>query len=117
MSCFQKLPGRSLQQWISRTGPIDAGLEPFAGQPQPFARVAVVAHLRDQASLLGDAGHYAGLLDRVGHRLLDVDVLARAERGERDRGVHVVGCGDHHRLDVGALFQHLPVVAKTSALG
>ena len=27
------------------------GLEPFAGQPKPFAGVAVVAHLRHQARL------------------------------------------------------------------
>ena len=44
---------------------------------RPSPRMAVVAHLRHQARLLGHAGHHAGLFDRVGHRLLDVDVLAR----------------------------------------
>ena len=60
--------------------PDRAGLEPFAGQAEPLAGVAVVPHLRDQARLAGDPRHDAGLLDRVGHRLLDVDVLAGAQR-------------------------------------
>ena len=92
------------------------GLEPFARQPKPFARVAVVAHLRDQARLAGDARHDAGLLDRVGHRLLDIDVLPGAEGRHRDRGVHVVGRGDHHRVDVLPLVQEHPIVAELLGL-
>ena len=94
-----------------------AGLDPLARQAQAFAGVAVVAHLRDQAGLLGHAGHHAGLLDAVGHRLLDVDVLAGPQRGQRDRRVHVVGRGDHHRVDVLALVEHHAVVLELLGLG
>ena len=94
-----------------------AGLQPFTGLAEPFAGMTVVAHLGHEAGLLGDAGHHAGLLDGVGHRLLDVNVLAGAEGGQGDRGVHVVGRGDHHRVDVFALVEEHAVVAVLLGLG
>ena len=89
-----------------------AGLDPFARQAQALARVAVVAHLRDQAGFLRHPRHHPRLLDGVGHRLLHIDMLARAQRRQRDRRVHVVGRGDHHRLDVLPLLQHHAVILE-----
>ena len=94
-----------------------AGLDPLADQPQALAAVAVVAHLGDQARLLGHAGHDAGFLDAVGHRLLDVHVLARPQRRHADRGVQVVGRGDHHRVNVLPLVEHHAEVFEHLGLG
>ena len=60
------------------------GLNPLARQPQSFARVPVVTHLRDKAGFLGDLCHHACFFDAVSHRLLDIDVLARPQRRQRD---------------------------------
>ena len=100
-------PAMDLPHRPDRPGP-----EPFAGQPQPLARVAVVAHLGHQARLLRHAGHDPRLLDRVGHRLLDVHMLAGPHRGQADRRVHVVGSGDHHGVDVASLIEQHAIIAE-----
>src|SRR5690606_25761453 len=67
--------------------------------------------LRGDAPLGGDPGHQAGLGDRVGARLLAIDVLAPAHGHDAGRGVVVVGRADDDRVDVAVpLVEHLPVV-------
>ena len=44
-------------------------------------------------------------------------MLARAERRQADRGVHVIGRGDHYRLDVLALVEHHPEILERLRLG
>ena len=48
--------------------------------------------------------------DRVGQRLLAVDVLAQADRHQRRDGVRVVGRGDDDGVEVLALVEHLAEV-------
>ena len=92
--------------------PDGAGLDPLACQAQAFARVPVVAHLRDQTRLLRHARHHPRLLNRVGHRFFDINVLPRPQRGQRDGGMHVVGRGDHHGIDVLPLFEQDAIVLE-----
>jgi len=89
-----------------------AGLNPFAGQAQALAGVAVVAHLRDQPGFLRHASHHPRLFDGVRHRFLDIDVLARAQCRERNRRVHVVGRADDHGVAALEFFQHDAVIGE-----
>ena len=57
----------------------------------------------DGEDLLGPLdrlGDLAGLVDRVGHRLFAVDVLAGLHRVDRHLGVPVVGRGDQDGVDI-----------------
>ena len=58
------------------------------------------AHGEDLLGLLGRLGDAAGLVDRVGHRLFAVDVLAGLHGVDRHLGVPVVGRGDQDDVDV-----------------
>ena len=80
--------------------------------------MALVAHLRDDLVLPGGLGHGAAFGDRVGQRLLAVDVLALLHgRDGRDRVV-MVGRGDHHGVDpLVQLVEHLAEVAEPLGLG
>ena len=53
-----------------------------------------------RAGLPDLAGHRLRLLDRVGHRLLEVDVLPGRDRRECHRPVPVVGSCDDDRVHV-----------------
>ncbi len=55
----------------------------------------------EPGSLLG-GDDLVGLAERDAHRLLDEHVLARGERGERDRGVRRIGSRHEHGIEVGA---------------
>ena len=88
-----------------------AGLNPLADQPGAVTRVPLVSHLRDDLVLPGRLGEFARLIDRVGHGLLDIDVLACPHRRHGDDGMGVVGGSHNHGLDVFLLLQHLPEIA------
>ena len=64
----------------------------------------------------GHAGHFAGLFDAVRHGLFHVHVLSGPQCRQRDGGVHVIGRGDHHRVDVLALLQHDAVIFEPLGL-
>ena len=84
----------------------------LVAEPRLVARVALIAHLRDDLRiLLRLPGQVTGFLDRPAERLLDVDVLAQVHCCRRDRRVHVVRCRDDHRVDVFLLLEHLAIVA------
>ena len=53
--------------------------------------------------LFAGLGDSAGLVDRVGHRLFAVDVLARLHGVDGHLGVPVVGRGDQDSVDVLAI--------------
>ncbi len=72
---------------------------------------ALAAHLQDAPRLPLGREHPRALVDRVHHRLLAVDVLARLERIDRHLRVPVVGARHDHRVHVLA-GEHLPVVAR-----
>ena len=61
--------------------------------------VALVAKLRDDLVLVRRLHHRAHLGDRVGERLLTVDVLPAPHRIKSDDGVSVVGHADGYRVD------------------
>jgi hypothetical protein len=61
---------------------------------------ALAAHLEDAPGLLLRLQHPDALVDRVHHRLLAVDVLARLEGVDRHLHVPVVGAGHDHRVHV-----------------
>ena len=73
------------------------------------------ADLEDPAGLLHHRAELLPLVDRQGQRLLAVNVLAGPERGDRDRGVPVVGRADRDDVDVVAIEQ-LAVVFVDVAL-
>ena len=60
---------------------------------------ALRADLEQPARLRGGVDHRGPVVDRVGHRLLEVDVLARGERVDRLLLVPVVRGRDHDRVD------------------
>ena len=66
----------------------------------PLARVPRVAHLGGDLVPGRRLGQHPGLVDRMGERLLAVDVLAQVECGLGDHGVRVVGRADDHRVDL-----------------
>ena len=65
--------------------------------------------LHDPAVVAGGGGHDLALVDRVGQRLLDVDVLAGGAGVDQLQAVPVVGGADDHRVEVVVLEQG-PVV-------
>ena len=67
------------------------------------------ADLHDEAGLLPDAGNLQRFLDRAGHRLFAVDVLAGIERIDDLLGMPVIGRADADRVQV--LFgEHVAVI-------
>ena len=73
-------------------------------------RLDLIAHLRDDAVLLGRPAHLPRLEHGVSQRLLAEDVLAELQRGQGDRRVHMVGRGDDDRIKaVRAIEQAAPV--------
>ena len=117
-ACFQYLNGRLVQTWTSRTGPTTPdrisstpGAEAQGGRP-------LVAHLGGDLPLDGGLAHQAGLVRRVGQRLLAVDVLPHPHRHQGGGGVGVVGGADHHGVDLWThLFEQLPEVAVRLRVG
>ncbi len=93
-----------------------AVLDPLDCLAMPFARAAVVAHLRRHPGLLGDARHEACLPDVVREGLLAVDVLASLHRDDRDVRVQVVGRGDEDGVDGLFLLEHHPEIFVRRAL-
>ena len=87
-----------------------ARLHPLVDPPRVVAGVALVAHLRHDARLLGNPRQHARLADRVRQRLLDVDVLAGFHRRLGDRCVRVIGRRHHHGVQPVLPIQHLPEV-------
>jgi hypothetical protein len=82
--------------------------------PGFFRRLALVAQLGGRARALRRFGDLAGFGDRVGERLLAIDVLAPAESRQRHHGVAVVGRGHHHRVHV-LLIEQFAVIAIGAA--
>jgi hypothetical protein len=57
-------------------------------------------------------------VQRVGERLLHVDVLAGPDCRHRGHGVDVVGRADHHRVDVpGLLVEQLAKILVSACAG
>ena len=87
-----------------------AVLDPLDRLAMALGGAALVAHLRRDPCLLGDARHETRLTDVVGERLLAVDVLAGLHRGDRDERVQVIGRGDQDGVDRLLLLEHDPEV-------
>jgi hypothetical protein len=81
-----------------------AGVVPLLEQARALAGVALVAHLRRELFLAGDARHLARLPHGVRDRFFDEHVLAVRHRGHRDGEVHVIGDGDGYRVDLAVHF-------------
>ena len=98
----------------ARHVPDDAGLGPRLELEVVVARVALVAHLRDHAGLRGHGHQQVDLAERVGERLLDVDVLAARHRVHRRREVAVIRRADETASIAGAgLLEHRAEVAES----
>ena len=82
----------------------------FARLAEVHARPLLRARLEDHLVLADGGDELLALDDRVGQRLLDVDVLARVGGRDGDDCMLVVGRGDRHAVDVLA-GQQLAVVA------
>jgi len=83
----------------------------LASGPMPLVRVALVSHLSGNFVLEGRFGQQAGFPRSPRQWFLNVDVLAAFHAPESHSGVHVVGRGDDHGVDVFAfLVQHLAEV-------
>ena len=96
----------------------DAGLGPGFELEVVVPRMALVAHLGDQARAGRHGDEAFDFAKRLRERLLDVDVLAPRERVHRQREVRVVRRGDDDGVDrVPGLLQHGPQVAETRGGG
>ena len=80
------------------------GLHPLAGEADALGGAALVAHLGHDARGFRGGMEAPHLGEATAHRLLDVDVLLRGDRGHRDREVHVVRRRDRDGVD---LVRHL----------
>lgn len=83
--------------------------------PYPQAR-ELHAHLHDLAGLLPDLYDIEGLLDRLGHRLLDMNMLSGLQSVDDLRVLPVVGHADADRIDV-LVGAHVGVVDITLWIG
>ena len=95
----------------------DPRLDHLDRATQAAAGAALIAHLGGQFSVAGQLPQDAGFMDRLGERLLTVNMLAQAHgRGGGD-AVDVVGRGYGHRVDGFAdLVEHLPEVLELLGL-
>ena len=91
------------------------GLDRFVCLPVAVTAGAVGADLQDLLVTPHGIAQLQGLLDRVRHRLLDVNMLAGCHGVDRNLSVPVVGGGDEHGVDVIA-FEQLAVVHVAVAL-
>ena len=66
---------------------------------------ALVTHLSDDARLASDLRHFAAFVHRVCERLLAVHMLSQLHRWDRNRGVGVIGCADHHGIEILAIVE------------
>ncbi len=80
------------------------GLHPFAGEADAFGGAALVAHLGHDARGFRGGMEAPHLGEATAHRLLDVDMLLRGDRGHSNWEVHVVRSRDRHGVD---LVRHL----------
>ena len=94
----------------------DAGRDPVVDAAGSFAGMSLVAHLRGDLRFRRHTGQEPRLVHGIRERLLDVDVLAELHRGDRHRGVQVVGGGDDDRVDVALLVEHLAEVGVLGGL-
>jgi len=83
----------------------EAGLHDLDDAAIVVAGVDLRAHLRDDAGLRGGLADDARLLDVVGERLLAVDVLLQLERGQRGKGVRVLGGADEHGVELAGMIE------------
>ena len=56
-------------------------------------------------------------MDGVGHRLFNVHVLARFDRGHGGYGMNMIGCRHKHGVDSLLLFEHHPEVTVATRVG
>ena len=90
-----------------------AALHPFAGEAHSFARMALIAHLRDHAVAAGGQHQFSRLPDGARQRLLDKHVLTHADRQQTRGVVQVVRGRDRNGVNaLVELAEHLPVVLK-----
>ena len=94
----------------------DAALEYLDVAALSVGAVAVVAHLRDYAASLRNLAEPLGLEEGAHERLLHVDVQAALHGGYGGGGVHVVGGGDDHGVEVLLLVEHVAPVAVAAGL-
>ena len=90
----------------------DAGADELDGATNGFAGVGLVAHLRLHLGLHGDLGEAARLPDRMGNRLLAVNVFPFPHREHRCVEVVVVGRRDGDGVDAVHGRDHLTVVGE-----
>ena len=87
------------------------GLNPFAGEADALAGMALIAHLGDAFGLRSHVAHGTGLGDGVGEGLLHIDVASGAHGHDACRCMHVVRRGHEHGVDVLLLVDQFAVIA------
>ena len=87
-----------------------AVLEPLGHQPVALEGHALVSHLRGDLMLPRGLGQGTGLIDRVGERLLAVDVLSALDGRHRDDRVVMIRRAHDDRVDPLLLVEHLAEV-------
>ena len=91
------------------------GLDQLARRRLPRAADALAADLEDPLVPIDRGDDVEALVDRVGHRLLDVDVLAGRHRVDRHPAVPVIRRGDEDGVD-GPVVEQPPVVVDDGGL-
>ena len=72
----------------------------------------MIAHLGGDFVFAGGLGELAGFPDGMRERFFTLDMLAVFHRGHRDKGVEMIGCGDHDSVDVLLLVEHFAKVGE-----
>ena len=91
---------------------------PFCDAAAPVERVTLVAHLCGHLIFLGQLGQQACLIDRVGQRLLAIDMLAQRHGMGCDAGMGMVGRSHHDGVDaLTHLVEHHSPVLEAAGVG
>ena len=91
------------------------GLDRPARFPEAIFTRSLRPHLQRTAIPLDRLATLDRLLDRQRQRLLAIDVLAGLHRFDRNLRVPMIGCGDHHRIDI-TIVQHVAILHGPAGL-
>ena len=93
-----------------------SGIDDLLAEQEMVPASLLRASLDDLLRGFDDPHHFHAFGERVGNRLLDVDVLAGSDRVERHGLVPVIGCADNDRVD-GAVIQDPAIVRHLRGRG
>ncbi len=93
-----------------------AGLNDFHRAAEAIFSAALISHLGGDFIFGRHLAHHPRFVNRMGQRLLAIDMFAQLHGHDAGRRVVMIGRGDDDGIDLLYLFEHLAVIAiKTGA--